>query len=306
MGCCGSTPTVPSSPPPLPAQAGETVQSTHQTSVPSSTTSIPLPKPGATTPTHDRFSDFASSQRPHHSEMRFQPSGGSGSLPRSRFMSDASHALPQGALSHSSRPRTASASASAPMHSSGIRVGSRPLAEGQEGRPRFPSTLKSSLPNDFRYVDSRCPISHYYHSSFHRFRILVVGKVCVIQSDMPWTQLMHVSSQRESGKSSLINAVFKVNMSVCTQSSLHSCLTNLCALQIIRERQLMYLEELPSFFHATTVNLLFMNVRDLDPEICKPSEIPSRPATRRAAQHRKDYTPFGKETILYVAIKLYG
>ena len=215
MGCCGSTATVPpSSPPPLPAQAGETAQSSHRTSIPSSTTSTVLPKPGAVMPAHERFSDFASSQQPHHSEMRFHPSGGSGSLPRSRYMSEASRApLPQGALSHSSRTRTASAS----------RVGSRPLAEGHEGRPRFPSNLKSLLPNDFRYAISRFPISHYYHSSVHRFRILVVGKVCVIQSGMPWTQLMHVSTQRESGKSSLIDAVFKVNMnvSVCTQSSLH-------------------------------------------------------------------------------------
>jgi hypothetical protein len=178
MGCCGSTANVPSSPSPLPAQP---VQSTHQTSIPSSTTSTP--KPGAATLAHERFSDFASSQSPHRSEMRFQPSGGSGSLPRSRFMSDASHALPQGALSHPSRTRTASASAS--MLGSG-RVGSQPLAEAHGGRPLFPSTLKSLLPNDFRYVLGRCSIGHYYHSSIHRFRILVVGKVRVIQSDMPW------------------------------------------------------------------------------------------------------------------------
>jgi len=48
--------------------------------------------------------------------------------------------------------------------------------KGQEGQPRFPSTLQSLLSNDFR------------------FRILVVGK-------------------RDSGKSSLIKTVFKVDMS---------------------------------------------------------------------------------------------
>ena len=37
--------------------------------------------------------------------------------------------------------------------------------------------------------------------------------------------------QRESGKSSLINAVFNVDMSVRAQSLLHSCLTNLDDLQ---------------------------------------------------------------------------
>ena len=41
-------------------------------------------------------------------------------------------------------------------------------------------------------------------------------------------------SQRESGKSSLINAVFNVDMSVRTQSSLHSCLTNLDDLQNLK------------------------------------------------------------------------
>jgi hypothetical protein len=39
-----------------------------------------------------------------------------------------------------------------------------------------------------------------------------------------------------------------------------------------------------------------MSVQDPDPEISKPSEILSRPATTRAAQFRKDYTPSGKET----------
>ena len=31
--------------------------------------------------------------------------------------------------------------------------------EGQEGRPRFPSTLQSLLSNDFRYAVGHCPIS---------------------------------------------------------------------------------------------------------------------------------------------------
>jgi hypothetical protein len=164
MGCCGSTATVPPSPLPS-AQAvdqRETVQSTHPTSMSSSTL---LSKPSATTLAHERFLDSASSQHPR---------GSGSSLQRSRFISDASHAaLPQGALSHSSRTRTASASAS-------MLGRSRLPAEGYEGRPRFPSTLKSLLPNDFRYAVSRCPVSHYYYSSVHRFRILVVGKVRAI------------------------------------------------------------------------------------------------------------------------------
>ncbi|KAF8489076.1 hypothetical protein F5888DRAFT_1210533 [Russula emetica] len=64
----------------------------------------------------------------------------------------------------------------------------------QGGRSRFPFALQNLLPNDFR------------------FRILVVGK-------------------RDCGKSSLIRAIFKADMSVCTPSSLHFCLTDLCVLQ---------------------------------------------------------------------------
>ena len=41
---------------------------------------------------------------------------------------------------------------------------------------------------------------------------------------------MHTSSQRDSGKSSLIKTIFNVDMSVCTQLSSHSCLTQLMRL----------------------------------------------------------------------------
>ena len=82
---------------------------------------------------------------------------------------------------------------------------------------QFSPNLQSLLSNDFRYAVRRFPISHYYYSTIlHRFRILVVGRVRVVKSDSPWTQLMHVSLQPQSGKSSLINAIFKVDMSVCT------------------------------------------------------------------------------------------
>ena len=53
--------------------------------------------------------------------------------------------------------------------------------EGQERRPRFPSTLQGLLSNDFRYVAGRFPISpRHLCIIVHRFRILVVGKVRVI------------------------------------------------------------------------------------------------------------------------------
>ena len=54
-------------------------------------------------------------------------------------------------------------------------------AKRQETRPQFPPNLQSLLSNDFRYVVRRCPISHYYYSTIvHRFRILVAGRVRVV------------------------------------------------------------------------------------------------------------------------------
>ena len=214
MGCCGSTATKPSSLQPLPTPAvdqRELVQSIQLTYAPSSTgtpraPSVAPPSEGSSrgpAPDAAQYQTFTLLPQPHaitpvrrrsQGPEPFLSRGGGGQAPKlDSFMSLDSRNPP-----------------------TGIRVGSRPLAEGNEGQPRFPSALKSLLSNDFRYAVSRRLINYYYHSSVYRFRILVVGKVRVFQSDMPWTQLMHVSSQRESGKSSLINAVFKVNMSVCT------------------------------------------------------------------------------------------
>ena len=69
---------------------------------------------------------------------------------------------------------------------------------------------------------------YYYYTIVHR--ILVVGKV----SDVYHTGRklnMYIPLQRDCGKSSLIRTVFKVDLSVCTLSSLHFCFTNLYALQ---------------------------------------------------------------------------
>jgi hypothetical protein len=70
---------------------------------------------------------------------------------------------------------------------------------------------------------------HYYSTIVHRFRILVVGKVSVVYHTGRRLN-MHIPSQRDCGKSSLISAIFKVDMSVCTQLSLRFCLTNLSTL----------------------------------------------------------------------------
>lgn len=64
----------------------------------------------------------------------------------------------------------------------------------------------------------------------YRFRILVVGKVSIVcQADRRLN--MNAPSQRGCGKSSLIRAIFNVDMSVCTLSSLDFCVANLCVPQ---------------------------------------------------------------------------
>ena len=83
-------------------------------------------------------------------------------------------------------------------------------------KPRFLPTLKSLLPNDFRYAIRRCPISHYL-----QFGPQIQNSRCgkgvsyLIKQALDPTE---ACLQRESGKSSLINAVFKANMNavVCT------------------------------------------------------------------------------------------
>ena len=249
MGCCGSTPTVPSSPPPLPtplADQREQVQSTPRTHAPSSTRTSPAPP--VATPSKDSSEERAPDA----------------AQPRASTLSPKPHAVtPERVRSHDfeSLPYRRSSrdhphfSRSASMDPRNPPVGTQPVAKRHGSQPRFFSTLPSLLPNDFRYAVRRCPISYYlqFHPQIQNSRCGKGASYLIKQALDP----IEACLQRESGKSSLINAVFKVNMnvSVCTQSSLHTFPTNLCALQIIREPQLMYREELQSFFHATTVNL---------------------------------------------------
>ena len=155
----------------------------------------------------------------HQSSHQYPPSGRNPSrLDRSPSMD------PLGARSRPSNKitRTASTSLIPNTHPpTGSLFQPRPdsnhMTAKTQGARQLPPNLQSLLSNDFRYAVRHCPIGHSYYSIIvHRFRILVVGRVRFVKSDRPWTQLRHVSSQRESGKSSLINAVFNVDMSVCT------------------------------------------------------------------------------------------
>jgi hypothetical protein len=234
MGNCCSGPTTVLSPTltARPLRPQETTQSTPLASIPSST--VPDPASSVTlssgdsygTPAHGTAShndemsptparvpsqDSASSQGPFNSGG-YPPSPSRGDAPASQhshlaetrsyqYRSRGSASpqlnksvsvdtrLPQDAPLHSSSRMNRAASASLLDYGhppAGTQLGSRPTpetgqmpAERHEGRPRFRSTLQSQLSDDFR------------------FKILVVGKP-------------------ESGKSSLINDVYKVDMSKAT------------------------------------------------------------------------------------------
>jgi hypothetical protein len=258
MGCTGSKPKVEESVP-----APVKPQPSQQTSIPGGTTSTPPPGPGTTKGArgraqsqgtalsqrrHDNGRDYLPpssggdvfiSKFPDRQEMpsRQYPSGGAVPMQRNRSMSMDVTAL-KGAPSHSSvrRDRTTSTAVQGSGHQ---RVGTKSMSAAtsqtpagrQGGRSRFPFALQSLLPNDFRYAVRPSSLRYYYNSTIvHRFRILVVGKVSIVYHTGRRVNI-HISSQRECGKSSLIRAIFKADMSVCTLSPLCFCLTDLCALQ---------------------------------------------------------------------------
>ncbi|KAF8474333.1 hypothetical protein DFH94DRAFT_805789 [Russula ochroleuca] len=182
MGCCGSTATVPPDSSPLPAQAvyqRETVQPTQQTLVPSST--------GTPQASSEASSSKSSNGKPAPNSA--QPDDKTNStLPPTPHAATLAPKLARGrsqglesSLYHGGGGDSRHWGRSTSMDPRNPPAGTQPVlwaapARRHGGQPRFSTTLKSLLHNDFR------------------FRILVVGK-------------------RESGKSSLINAIFKVNMS---------------------------------------------------------------------------------------------
>jgi hypothetical protein len=144
-------------------------------------TPIPSPKHSAVTPERMRSQDSTSSHDrgypppssgsiPHlqevHSHLYRSRGRGSAQLHESMSMDTPS---PEGPRSHSSRmTRTPSTPLLGNGHQpTGTQVASGPAsrtsqmsAEGQERRLRFPSTLQSLLPNDFRYVVRCRVLSH--------------------------------------------------------------------------------------------------------------------------------------------------
>jgi hypothetical protein len=213
--CCGSTATKPSvsettpTPPPGPA---ETTQTNHQASGSSSdvsyqkssvvssshgsneklrqkhahatvqdnrgtvSTSTYSPKPRALTPSRALSQDWQSSQR-HHNGIGNLPLWGDVLASQDLHHQETSpHGTPSGRIKRMNSENVF-VNGRTPQFGQFLTPGAMSV-EGQEDRPRFPSTLQSLLSNDFRYAVGRCPISSLLLSSIvYRFRILVVGKV---------------------------------------------------------------------------------------------------------------------------------
>lgn len=258
--CCGGSATVPALPQET-SQSTPARPPTHPTPTPSKPSYVAQPsKGGPRMPAHDtaqngfemiplplervQSQDPASSQRRHDDRARpppppgldprnpetdpppFRPKGMvSPQLNKSTSM-DVIFA--QGSRSHSSSRMTRTPSAGHGPRPTGTQTdpgltsgtGQMP-ADGQKRQPHFPPTLHNLLPNDFRCVVRCCAASHNNCCTIiYRLRILVAGKVCIMYYTAV-DETFDVPSQPGSGKSSLINSVFNVDMSVCTQPSLH-------------------------------------------------------------------------------------
>src|SRR5216684_4478538 len=183
MGNCfgrSASATVDSVPPPQPQ---EKAQSTHPTSKPSSDVVPSVAsssrgdgrKPTYVSATNDddamaltlhgavrrervQSEHTALSQRLHDGRDYPPPSSGGGVLTsqHSDRFEKLSHQYPSGGMGSTSRNRSVSMGASlhgSRSHSPGHRTRAASTSlrgSGQEGRPRFPSSLPSLLPNDFR------------------------------------------------------------------------------------------------------------------------------------------------------------
>jgi hypothetical protein len=177
--CFGRSATVPSVPPPQPH---EKAQSTHPTSIPSSDvvpsvasssrgdgrkptyvsitndddamTLTLSTKHGAVRRERVQSEHTAASQRLRDGRDYLLPSSGGDVLTsqHSDRLEKLSHQYPSGGMGSTSRNRSVSMGASlhgSRSHSPGHRTRAA-SGSGQEGRPRFPSSLPSLLPNNFR------------------------------------------------------------------------------------------------------------------------------------------------------------
>lgn len=157
--CCGGSAIVPSSSSPRPATAltPEAPPPSPPNHPPSTPSESLRSKGGPRMPAHGTTQNNLEMTTPEHPQRR----GDDRAYPPSSSNSN-SHS--QETHPHLFRPRGAVS------------------REKQERRSRFPSTLLSLLPKDFRCVVRCCAVSHNTNccTIIHRFRTLVVGKVCIV------------------------------------------------------------------------------------------------------------------------------
>ena len=93
-------------------------------------------------------------------------------------------------------------------------------AKRQETRPPFPPNLQNLLSNDFRYAVGHCPIVITYSTTVHRFRILVAGRVRVVnrQAADATDVCFHRSGDQANPHSSM-----QFSMWICRYVPSHLC-----------------------------------------------------------------------------------
>ena len=135
-----------------------------------------------------------------------------------------------------------------------------------------------------------------------RFRILVVGKVCPCDAQPNPCQInATLNPQKGSGKSSLINTVFKANLNiqVCDPSYFVFLTCQSDYIPETRKRQ-EYRTLITRFNRKRITILSFTRALDLVPAMartCRPSEILSHIEPIPVVQLLKDYMPSGRESI---------
>jgi hypothetical protein len=183
--CCGSAATVPSEPMPYPQHApapshpsstshtlpvaeeslqSSVVWSSHGSNGKHARATVQdNSKPRAPTPSRALSQDWESS-RPHRDGTDDLPSFGnvlaSQDSRRQETVSQRTRLHTPGRMDRRMNSENVFGNGRTPQFGQFLTPGAGQIpVEGQEGRPRFPSTLQSLLSNDFRYAVGRCPIS---------------------------------------------------------------------------------------------------------------------------------------------------
>jgi hypothetical protein len=155
------------------------------------------------------------------------------------------------------------------------------------------------IPEDFK-----CVLPHHHTHNpciLHRFRLFVVGKVRPAALRQALTGIdLGSPAQRKSGKSSLIKAVFKVDVTVRFHTSVILRRRHDRTMKTRPETRMRNPASMPSFVQKITVTSSSMSLQDLNlrPEIRKtcggPSGTSFHIALIQVVRVQKGCTPSGK------------